>query len=125
MFVVRGPQIRAFETAARADFEREVAAEDRQLAAVVGEATQQGMATFDSAAHARAPVSDKSSGKGSLWVLRDPGNGLSGRMCRSALLEVEYISNPTVEQELATGPQKDAHRDAITQSIARALANAL
>lgn len=100
--------------------------EDKQLATVVQDATVQGMLTFDRGAKASGPAKgDAESDAKSLWVLRDPGIGLSGKMCRSVLLETEFITHPVVEQMLVTGPDRAAHRDTIMMAVAKALARAV
>lgn len=101
-------------------------AEDTQLATIIQAAAVQAMQTFDSGSKTGGLArNDTQSNAGMLWVLRDPGIGLSGRMCRSALLELEYISNPVVEQMLITGPDRVAHRDTIMLYVAKALARAV
>lgn len=100
--------------------------EDRQLAQIVQDAAVQAMRTFDTGAHAGGPAKDDTqSGPKMIWVLRDPGIGLSGQMGRSCLLEIEVITNPDVERNLITGPDRAAHRETITMAIAKALARAV
>jgi N-acetylmuramoyl-L-alanine amidase len=115
-------QIEGYYRAATNSHQTNVA-EDIQFATVIKDAAAQGMHTFDSGARAPGRARpDTSSKAGMLWVLRDPGIGLSGTMCRSALLELEYITNPVVEQMLITGADRAAHRDTIMLAVARAMA---
>ncbi|WP_437318486.1 N-acetylmuramoyl-L-alanine amidase family protein [Sorangium sp. So ce385] len=117
-------QIESFYRATSNRYQTNEAA-DRQLAAVVNDATAQGMRTFDSGTRGTASRPDTTTHAKSIRVLRDPGVGLSGAMCRSALLEVEYISNPRVEELLVTGANRVRNRDTLMLHVARALARAL
>ncbi|EYF06146.1 N-acetylmuramoyl-L-alanine amidase [Chondromyces apiculatus] len=100
-------------------------AEDKALAEAVCAAAVAAMKVFDSKARNRNVKADKDTEHKSLWVLRDPGVGLSGEMCRSAMIEMEFITNPVADKNLVSGPNAAANRDAVMLSVAKALAKAL
>jgi N-acetylmuramoyl-L-alanine amidase len=58
-----------------------------------------------------------------LGVLNDVnlGNDRVTRMCRAALMEVEYITNPNVEALLVSGPDVIANRTKIMAAVATAI----
>ncbi|EYF06145.1 N-acetylmuramoyl-L-alanine amidase family protein [Chondromyces apiculatus] len=100
-------------------------AEDRALARSVNAAAVAAIGAVSAGSKDRGAKADSATGHGSLYVLRDPGIGLSGDMCRSVLIEVEFITNTAVDQALVKGPQATANRDAVMLAVAKALANAL
>jgi N-acetylmuramoyl-L-alanine amidase len=100
-------------------------AEDRELATVAHAALYGAIKKIDSGAPNRNVKPDTSTGPKSIFILRDPGIGLSGKMCRSMLTEIEYISHPKVEELLVSGPNATANRDSLMLAVARALARAL
>lgn len=99
--------------------------EDKALAEAVNNAAFQAISAMDSAASNRGIKSDKQGKNPGISVLRDPGRGLSGKICRSCLLEVEFIDFPAVDVLLVSGPQATNNRSAIMRAVARALANVL
>lgn len=99
--------------------------EDKELATVAHAALYGAIKQLDSSATSRNVKPDTASGPKSIWVLRDPGVGLSGNMCRSMLAEIEYISHAKVDEVLVSGPNAAANRDAVMLAVARALARAL
>jgi N-acetylmuramoyl-L-alanine amidase len=58
-----------------------------------------------------------------LGVLDDAnlGNDQVTKMCRAALMEVEYITNPDVEALLVSGPDVIANRTKIMAALATAI----
>jgi N-acetylmuramoyl-L-alanine amidase len=99
--------------------------EDRDLATAVNTALFTALRGLDSRARNRGVKPDTQTGHGSLGVLRDPGIGLSGAMCRSILVEIEFITNVAVDTLLVSGPNATANRQTILLAVARALARAL
>lgn len=101
------------------------AGDDRALATAVNTAAYQAIAAVDTAASNRGVKPDTQTGHRAISVLKDPGRGLSGRMCRSCLLEAEFIDNPTVDTLLVSGASAATNRSAVMLAVARALANIL
>lgn len=99
--------------------------EDKTLAQQVQTAALNAIKALDSAARDRKVKPDTETRAKSIAVLRDPGIGLSGKMCRSCLLEVEFIDVATVDQLLVSGPQASLNRSSVMMAVAKALANAL
>jgi N-acetylmuramoyl-L-alanine amidase len=99
--------------------------EDKALAEAVNNGAFQAISAIDSRASNRGIKSDKKGKNSGISVLRDPGRGLSGKICRSCLLEVEFIDVPAVDVLLVSGPQATNNRSAIMRAVARALANVL
>ncbi|AKT41584.1 N-acetylmuramoyl-L-alanine amidase family protein [Chondromyces crocatus] len=100
-------------------------AEDLALAEAVLEAAVAAIKVFDSKGRSREAKADKDTQHKSIWVLRDPGIGLSGKMCRSAMLEVEFVTNAVADHHLVSGPKATQNRDAVMLAVAKALAKAL
>ncbi|HMY20640.1 MAG TPA: N-acetylmuramoyl-L-alanine amidase [Polyangium sp.] len=98
-------------------------AQDEALAKAVNDATFGAIAAIDSGAKNRGVKADSQTGHKKVGVLADPGIGLSGKMCRSALVEIEFIDVPAVDAILVTGA--DANRSSVMLAVARALANTL
>jgi len=101
-------------------------AEDRALAQTVNTALFNAMKSIDSGAKNRNVKPDtQTQHSGGVGVLRDPGIGYSGKMCRSVLTEVEFISNPQVDALLVSGGGAASNRSTLMLAVARALANSL
>ena len=100
-------------------------AEDKALAQAVNDAMVEALRKLDKGAKNRGAKPDTQTKLKSLGVLRDPGVGLSGKMCRSILIEVEFITNPAVDLLLVSGKDASANRDAVMGAAARALARIL
>jgi N-acetylmuramoyl-L-alanine amidase len=66
---------------------------------------------------------DTESGPGSLGVLNDKslGNDKLARMCASAYIEAEFITNPVVDKILVSGPGSVANRTTVMASLASAI----
>lgn len=99
--------------------------EDKALATLVNEALYGALKQLDGASKNRGVKPDTLTLPKSLAVLADPGIGLSGKMCRSIIVEVEYISNVRVDKLLVSGPDAEKNRDTAMLAVAKALAKAV
>jgi len=99
--------------------------EDMALATQVNAAALQAIQALGPGARDRKIKPDTETQKKTIAVLRDPGIGLSGKMCRSCLLEVEFIDVPVVDTLLVSGPQASLNRSSVMSAVAKALADAL
>jgi N-acetylmuramoyl-L-alanine amidase len=99
--------------------------EDIALAGVVNAAALKAVQALGPGAKDRKVKPDTETGPKQIAVLRDPGIGLSGKMCRSCLLEVEFIDVPAVDVLLVSGPSAALNSSSIMLEVAKALANAL
>jgi N-acetylmuramoyl-L-alanine amidase len=99
--------------------------EDLALATAVNNAAYGAIAAIDSSAANRGVKLDSKTGHKAVSILKDPGKGLSGKMCRSCLLEAEFIDVPAVDVLMVSGPSATTNRSAIMRAVARALANEL
>jgi len=99
--------------------------EDTTLAQTVNTAVFNAIKQIDGGAKNRGIKPDTDGEHTSLGVLRDPGIGYSGKMCRSVLIEVEFISNPQVDALLVSGGGASSNRSTLMMALARALANSL
>jgi N-acetylmuramoyl-L-alanine amidase len=100
-------------------------AEDKELATLVNTALYNAIKALDSKTKNRNIKPDTQTEHKSLGVLRDPGIGLSGAMCRSILSEIEFITVAAVDTLLVSGPNVASNRQAILLEVAKALARAL
>lgn len=100
-------------------------AQDEALAKAVNDATYGAIKAIDAGAKNRNVKPDSQTGHKKVGVLADPGIGLSGKMCRSALVEIEFIDVPAVDVSLVSGSSASVNRSSIMLAIARALANVL
>ena len=100
-------------------------AEDKALAQTVNDALYTAIRALDAGAKNRGAKPDTDTQLKSLGILRDAGIGLSGKMCRSILIEVEFISNAAADTLLVSGGAAAANRDAAMLGVAKALARAL
>jgi N-acetylmuramoyl-L-alanine amidase len=101
------------------------AKEDEALATAVNNAAYQAILGVDSKANNRKVKKDSETGEKRIGVLRDPGIGLSGKMCRSCLLEVEFIDVKAVDAILVSGSSATINRGTVMGAVAKALANVL
>ena len=81
------------------------------------------MRSVDPTAKDRGLKSDKLSGPGRLGTLNDVALGNSGKpkKCLAAYFEVEFITNPTVETVLVSGPGAAGNRRKVMASVAKAM----
>ena len=100
-------------------------AEDKALAQTVNDGLYAAIRALDPGAKNRGAKPDTDTQLKSLGILRDAGIGLSGKMCRSILIEVEFISNVAADALLVSGSNAKANRDAAMLGVAKALARAL
>lgn len=63
------------------------------------------------------------SGPGSLGVMNDRalGNDRVEKMCRSAYIEAEFISNAAVDALIVSGPNAVANRTKLMGAVAKAI----
>ena len=101
------------------------AKQDAALAKAVNDATYGAIAAIDSNAKNRNVKADSQTGHKKVGVLVDPGIGLSGKMCRSCLVEIEFIDFPAVDVILVSGSSATTNRSAIMRAVAKALATEL
>jgi len=100
-------------------------AEDKALAQTVNDGLFAAIRALDPGAKNRGAKPDTATQLKSLGILRDAGIGLSGKMCRSILIEVEFITNAAADALLVSGSNAAANRDAAMLGVAKALARAL
>jgi len=95
---------------------------DRELASAVHRAAHaavQGIEADDYTVRGvKRTTIDRDQGIG---VLRDPGVGLSGQMCRSTLLEAEFITNPDVDRLFVSGANASQNIETYMEAVAQAL----
>lgn len=101
------------------------AGEDKALATAVNNAAYQAIAAIDAGAKNRDVKPDSKTGHKAISVLKDPGIGLSGKMCRSCLLEVEFIDVKEVDSILVSGSSATLNRSSVMLAVAKALASVL
>lgn len=82
-----------------------------------------GIKSVDPTVTDRGVKPDHQSGPKSLGTLKQvvQGNAARPKKCRSAYIEAEFITNPTVEQVLISGPNAVANRQKVVASIAGAM----
>jgi N-acetylmuramoyl-L-alanine amidase len=99
--------------------------DDVAFATSVHQAMYAGLKAIHPGAKDRQVKPDTESGPGGMSVLDDDALGNRGRekskMCRSAYIEFEFISNPTIDTLLVSGPQAIADRTAVLAEIAKAM----
>ena len=97
--------------------------DDMAFARDVQTALMAGMRSIDASAKDRGVKPDTATGPGKLGVLNDSalGNAAGGKMCRSAYIEAEFITNPQVETVLISGPQAVANRTKVMAAVATAI----
>jgi len=98
-------------------------AADKAYAKAVHDALFAGMKSVDATATDRGLKSDDKSGPGRLGTLNDValGNVGKAKKCLAAYFEVEFITNPTVEKVLISGPAATANRIKVMGSVAKAM----
>jgi N-acetylmuramoyl-L-alanine amidase len=98
-------------------------AADKAFAEKVHAALLAGMLSVDPAAKDRRVKPDTDTGPGRLGTLNDVSLGNAGRpkKCLAAYFEVEFITNPTVETVLVSGPNAAANRVKVMGSVAAAM----
>ncbi len=95
------------------------AAADKGLAQKVNSALYKAIKALDSGAKNRGVKAMK------LGVIRDTGKGYSCKMCRSVLMEVDFITNKKADKTLVSGKNATQNRDKIMMAVAKALAKTL
>lgn len=101
------------------------AAADKALAQKVNQALFGAFAAVDPSAKNRGVKPDTMTRPKALGILNDPGPGSSGKMCRSVIAEIEYISNVAVDKRIVSGPNAEKNRDAAMLAVAEVLVKEL
>lgn len=85
------------------------------------------MKSIDAGAKNRGVKPDTQSGPGRLGVMNDKSLGNQDRtvMCRSCYVELEYITNPRVDQLLVSGPSAIQNRKVVMGNLAKTFADYL
>lgn len=98
-------------------------AADKAFAGAMHEALLAGMRSIDPATPDRKLKSEILSGPKKLGTLDDValGNAGKAKKCLAAYFEVEFITNPTVETILISGPAAGANRVKVMASVAKAM----
>lgn len=100
-------------------------ADDKAFAADAHKGLLAGLQAVDPtvAGKDRGVKSDDKTGPGSLGTLNDISLGNANRAdkCRAAYFEVEFITNPTVEKVLVSGPNAAANRRTVMASVAKSM----
>lgn len=118
------PSIRGVETffAAASNGNTNVK-DDKKFAEKVHAALLAGMKSVDPTVKDRTVKPDTDTVPGSLGTLNDVSLGNTGRpdKCLAAYFEVEFITNPTVEKVLISGPNAKANQRTVMASVAEAM----
>ena len=98
-------------------------AEDKKFADAVHAGLLAGIRAVDPTVKDRGVKPDDKSGPGRLGTLNDVALGNSGRAdkCLAAYVEAEFITNPTVEKVLISGPNAKSNQRTVMASVARAI----
>jgi N-acetylmuramoyl-L-alanine amidase len=98
-------------------------ADDKKFAGAMHAALVAGMRSVDSTVKDRGLKSELDSGPKRLGTLSDVslGNVGKAKKCLAAYFEVEFITNPTVEKVLISGPGAAANRAKVMGSVAEAM----
>jgi N-acetylmuramoyl-L-alanine amidase len=100
-------------------------ADDKAFATQVHKALFAGMKSVDPTATDRGVKPDTATGPSKLGTLNDVALGNvgkpTGKKCLAAYFEVEFITNPTVEKVLVSGPGATANRTKVMASVAKAM----
>ena len=120
---VKDPSARGPETYYRAPAKGNVnAAADIAFCGQIHAALVRGLAAAGLAGKDRGLKPDTLSGPGGIMVLRDDLMGNAGKDgCVAAYLEVDFVTNPTVDKALVSGPKAAANRKTIAAEIAASL----
>jgi len=98
--------------------------DDKAFATDVQDAVFGAIQSLDDKAKDRGIKPDTQTQLGALGVLNDVRLGNDrrpGDMCRAALVEIEFISNPAADKLLVSGPDAVANRTKIMAALAKAL----
>lgn len=99
-------------------------AADKDFAKKVHKGLFDGIKSVDPTATDRRGVkTDDQTGPGRLGTLNDvsSGNTTRAKKCSAAYIEAEFITNPTVEAVLVSGPNALANRVKVMASVAKAM----
>ena len=98
-------------------------ADDKSFAQDVQDAVLGAVQSLDDRAKDRGIKPDTQTQLGAVGVLNDVrlGNDRRRDMCRAALVEIEFISNPAADKLLVSGPEAVANRTKIMAALAKAL----
>jgi N-acetylmuramoyl-L-alanine amidase len=94
--------------------------EDIEFCNLVVDTLVTSMETFDSGAKSRGVKPETDTGPGSLGAIHDSSMGTAtlNPRCRAAYLELEFITNPSVETNLISGPNALANRQTLLGDLA-------
>ena len=123
---LKNPAVRGCETYFRALENGNLNLQDDiAFATDVHKALFAGLKSIDPNAKDRGLKPDTESGPRALGVLNDRalGNDRVEKMCRSAYIEAEFITNPAVDTLLISGPDAIANRTKVMASVAKAIRN--
>jgi N-acetylmuramoyl-L-alanine amidase len=97
--------------------------EDKAFARDVQQAVFAAIAALDGAVANRGIKPDTDTRIGALGVLNDVrlGNDKRDEMCRAALVEIEFISNPAADRLLVSGPDAGTNRTKVMAALAERL----
>ena len=97
--------------------------DDIAFADSVHEGLMAGMRSINPTAKDRGVKPDTDSGPGALGVLNDKnlGNDKAARMCASAYIEAEFITNVKVDKLLISGPDAIPNRTKVMASVAQSI----
>src|SRR5688572_13112534 len=98
-------------------------ADDKAFALAVHAGLIAGMKSIHPGAKDRGVKPDTLSGPGVMGVLRDTALGNTTRpdKCVAAYIEAEFITNPTIDKLLVSGPNAIANRTSVMASVAKAI----
>jgi N-acetylmuramoyl-L-alanine amidase len=98
-------------------------AADMAFANKVHQGLLDGIKAVDPTVKNRGVKPDTATGPGALGTLNDAalGNVVGGKMCSAAYIEAEFITNPTVEKVLISGPGAAANQRIVMASVAKAM----
>jgi N-acetylmuramoyl-L-alanine amidase len=98
-------------------------AADKAFAEKVHKGLLDGIRSVDPTVTDRGVKTDDKTGPGRLGTLSDvsSGNVTRAKKCSAAYIEAEFITNPTVEKVLISGPGAPANRAKVLASVAKAM----
>jgi N-acetylmuramoyl-L-alanine amidase len=102
-------------------------AEDMDFANVVNDSLFDSLKSLGTGAKNRGVKPDTLTGPGNLGVMNDNSLGNKTRtvMCRSCYVELEFITNPTVDKLLISGADALANRQVIMNNLAKTIVDYL